>query len=106
MIDYYDGPFDPHFKLSKLSRSSLARLGREYMFFNHLHDRSVMTILFKRFGMRARTDVAVDEWRGSSPIYNRRIRKNLNIGGDGVSAVLKALQNDVGAPHHFLDFRY
>jgi hypothetical protein len=106
MIDYYDGPFDPHFKLSKLSRSSLARLGREYMFFNHLHDRSVMTILFKRFGMRARTDVAVDEWRGSSPIYNRRIRKNLKIGGDGVSAVLKALQNDVGAPHHFLDFRY
>lgn len=106
MMDYYDGPFDPHFNLSRLSRSSLARLGREYMLFNHLHDRTVMTILMGRFGMQARTDVAVDEWRGSSPVYNRRIRRNLKIGEDGVSAVFKSLQNDVGAPHHFLDFRY
>lgn len=106
VTDYYDGPFDPHFELGKLSRSSLARLGREYMFFNHLHDRSVMPIVLKRFGMKARTDVAVDEWRGSSPIYGNRIRKNLKVGGIGVSAVFKTMQNDVGAPHHFLDFRY
>ena len=105
-IDYYDGPFDPHFEMGRLSRSSLGRLGREYMLFNHLHDRTVMPIVLKRFGMEARTALAVDEWRGSSPVYSRRIRDTLKIKGKGVSTIFKTMQNDVGAPHHFLDFRF
>ncbi len=105
-MDYYDGPFDPHFELARLSRSSLARLGREYMFFNHLHDRSVMPIVLNRFGMEARTALAVDEWRGSSPVYGRRLRDTLKIKGKGISAIFKTMQNDVGAPHHFLDFQF
>ncbi len=105
-IDYYDGPFDPNFELGRLSRRSLARLGREYMLFNHLHDRSVMPIILNRFGMEARTQVAVDEWRGAPPVYGRRIRDLLKIKGKGISSIFKTMQNDVGAPHHFLDFRF
>ncbi len=105
-IDYYDGPFDPAFRMGWLSRASLACLGREYMFFNHLHDRSVMPIILKRFGMEARTALAVDEWRGSSPVYGRRVRDTLRIKGSGVPAIFKTMQNDIGAPHHFLDFRF
>ncbi len=106
ITDNYDGPFDPDFDLARLSRAALARLGREYMLFNHLHDRSLGPIVAMRFGPQALTEVAVDEWRGSSPIYNTRNRKNLKIEGDGVSAVLKAFQVDIGAPHHFLDFSF
>ncbi len=106
MSDYYNGSFDPDFHLGKLSRSGLARLAREYMLFNHLHDRSVMPIVVKRFGLQARTEVAVDEWRGSSPTHKRRNLKNLKIAGDGVSAILKGFQVDIGAPHHFLDLRF
>ncbi len=105
-VNYYDGPFDPHFELGWLSRSCLARLGREYMLFNHLHDRSIMPIILDRFGMEARTALAVDEWRGSSPVYGRRLRDTLKIKGKGLSAIFKTMQNDVGAPHHFLDFRF
>lgn len=105
-MNHYDGSFDPDFDLSRLSRAALARLGREYMLFNHLHDRSWGPIVAMRFGPQALTDVAVDEWMGSSPIYNARNRKNLKIEGNGVSAVLKAFQVDIGAPHHFLDFRF
>ena len=105
-INNYDGAFDPAFSLSKLSHKALARLGREYMFFAHLHDRSVMAIILSRFGIQAQTDVAVDEWMGSSPIYSMRNRKMLKIVGSGVTDVFKALQVDIGAPHQFLDFRY
>jgi hypothetical protein len=59
-----------------------------------------------RFAPQALTDVAVDEWMGSNPICNARNRKNLKIEGKGVSAVLKAFQVDIGAPHQFLDFRF
>lgn len=33
-------------------------------------------------------------------------RDTLKIKGKGVSAIVKTLQNDFGAPHHFLDFRF
>ncbi len=45
MINNYDGAFDHDFDLSRLSYNALARLGREYMFFSHLHDRAIMMII-------------------------------------------------------------
>jgi hypothetical protein len=105
-IPDYSGPFDPAFRLGHLSREALARLGREYMMVGHLHDRVLMPILAARFGPEAMTGVAIDEWMGSSPIYNERNRALLRIEGDGVSSILKGLQLDVGAPHQYMDFRF
>ena len=106
VVDDYSGPFDPAFSLASLSRKALARLGREYLMTGHIHDRALMPILGSRFGAESMTDVAIDEWMGSSPIYNARNRASLGVRGDGVSSILKSLQLDVGAPHQYMDFRY
>ncbi|MFN8625813.1 MAG: hypothetical protein U0587_07525 [Candidatus Binatia bacterium] len=105
-MDAYNGPFDPDFELSKLSRAALARLGREYMLFQHIRDRAGGGILGRRFGPAGMTQVAVDLWIGASPVYNRRMRKLLKIAGDGVTATFKGLQTDVGFPHQFQAVKY
>ncbi len=105
-MEDYSGPFDPTFSLAHLSRKALARLGREYLMMGHVHDRALMPILASRFGAEAMTEVAIDEWMGSSPIYNERNRRSLGVVGDGVSSIFKGLQLDVGAPHQYMDFRY
>ena len=104
--DDYAGPFDPEFSLAHLSRDALARLGREYLMAGHVHDRALMPIVGSRFGPETMTGVAIDEWMGSSPIYNARNREGLGITGDGVSSILKGFQLDVGAPHQYMDFHY
>jgi hypothetical protein len=48
-------------------------------------------------------DVAIDEWMGASPVYTRRMRRLMGIEGDGVDAIMKALQLDVGFPHQYMD---
>jgi hypothetical protein len=105
-VDDYAGAFDPGFALERLSHAALARLGREYMLFGHFNDRGLMPLIGARFGRDAMTDVACDEWMGASPVYSRRIRDLLGIRGDGVSAILKALQLDVGFAHRYMDVRY
>ncbi len=106
LLDHYGGAFEPDFGLERLSRPALARLGREFMLFAHLHDRGLMPLVGSRFGRTAMTAVACDEWIGASPVYSRRNREQLGIPGDGVSAILKALQLDVGFPHQYMDVRY
>jgi hypothetical protein len=105
-VDDYAGAFDPGFALERLSHPALARLGREYMLFGHFHDRGLMPLLGARFGRDVMTDVACDEWMGASPIYGRRIRELLRVPGDGVSAIFKTLQLDVGFAHRYMDVRY
>ncbi len=104
--DRYDGPFDPDFGIGRLSRTALGRLGRELMLFAHLHDRAIMPLVAGRFGPTAMTELALGEWMGASPVYNRRNRLQLGIQGDGVSAVFKGFQLDVGFPHRYMDVRY
>jgi hypothetical protein len=99
----YDGPFDPAWSLESLSRQGLARLGREVMLVSMLHDRSLMPHVAGRGGTAASVALADDEWMSASPIYTERNKSNLGISGDGVDAVLKSFQFDIGTPHHFLD---
>ena len=106
LLEDYAGAFDPDFGLERLGRAALGRLGRETMLLAAFHDRGLMPLLGQRFGPKAMTDVACDEWIGSSPIYNPRVRRLLGIEGDGVPAVLKAFQLDVGFPHRFMDVGY
>jgi hypothetical protein len=93
------------FTLPALSRQTLAILGREWLLHGHLQDRIGMPLAH---GGRPREEmeaIAIEEWMGASPIYSRRTQRALNFVGDGVDTIMKNLQLDIGAPHHFMDFR-
>lgn len=102
----YSGEFDPDFRYEDLSKAALVRLCREYALAAHLLDRSGMAAVGMRYGQAAVEEIAIDEWRGASPIYGERIRRIMNIDGDGVSAIFKVLQLDPGFPQHYMDVKY
>ncbi len=49
--------------------------------------------------------IAIEEWMAASPIYSRRTQAALRFGNGDVATILKNIQLDIGAPHHFMDFR-
>lgn len=102
----YSGDYRSDFALTDLDHATLAWYGREVMLANHIHDRAIMPQVALQHGMAAQTRAACDEWMGASPIYNRRNRALLNIGGDDVETIFKAFQLDIGAPHTFLQFHW
>ena len=102
----YSGPFDPDFRYEDLSKEALVRLAREYALVAHLLDRSGLTAVGLRYGQDAVEEIAIEEWRGASPIYGERIRKIMKIEGDGVPAIFKVLQLDPGFPSHYMDVHY
>ena len=102
----YSGEFDPDFRFEDLSKEALVRLVREFALVAHLLDRSVFTAIGLRYGQEVVNEIAIEEWRGASPIYTERIRKIMNIEGDGVSAIFKLLQLDPGFAQHYMDVEY
>ncbi len=102
----YSGEFDPGFRYEDLSREALVRLVREYALIAQLLDRSVFAAIGLRYGQQAVEELAIEEWRGASPIYTERIRKIMNIEGDGVPAIFKQLQLDPGFAQHYMDVEY
>ncbi len=81
-------------------------VGREYLLAGHLIDRAGMPGVIGDYGKEVMTDVAIEEWRGASPVYTLRTRQLLGITTDDVEAIFKTMQFDIGAPHGFLDFRF
>ncbi|MGE5290897.1 MAG: hypothetical protein ACM3ML_27625 [Micromonosporaceae bacterium] len=102
----YSGEFDPGFRYEDLSKEALVRLVREYALIVHLLDRSALAAVALRYGQEAVEDIAIDEWRGASPVYTERIRRVMGIEDRGVPAIFKALQLDPGFPQHYMDVRY
>ena len=102
----YSGEFDPDFDYEDLSKEALVRLVREYALTVHLLDRSMCAAIGIRFGMEAMQDLAIEEWRGASPVYGERLRRAMAVEGNDVAAIFKVLQLDPGFPHHYLDVRY
>jgi len=102
----YAGPFDPDFRYEDLSKEALVRLVREYALIAHLLDRSGLAAVGMRYGQQVVEEIAIEEWRGASPIYGERIRKIMKIEGDGVPAIFKVLQLDPGFPSHYMDVHY
>ena len=78
----YSGPFDPDFRYEDLSKEALVRLVREYALIVHLLDRSGLASVGMRYGQEVVEEVAIDEWRGASPIYGERLRKVMRINLD------------------------
>src|SRR5437588_12393870 len=99
----YSGPFDPDFRYEDLSKEALVRLVREYALIVHLLDRSGLASVGLRYGQEVVEEVAIDEWRGASPIYGERLRKVMGIEGDDLGPLLKAFHLDPGSPHHYMD---
>lgn len=94
-------------RLEDLSRAELARLGREWMLYGHTYDRALMPQAAMRLGGgRVIEPLSIWEWQGASPNYTRRMKRLLRIEGDGVDAIVKALQLDVGFPHEYMDVRF
>jgi hypothetical protein len=102
----YSGPFDPDFRYEDLSKDALVRLVREFALIAHLLDRSMCAAIGMRYGGDAVKELAIEEWRGASPLYGRRLREVMNVEGDGVPAIFKVFQLDPGFPHHYMDVRY
>jgi hypothetical protein len=97
--------FDPDFALPNLSRAALAALGREWLMHGHLQDRVGIPMVHADHPREEMEQVAIEEWMGASPVYSRRTQRALHFEGDGVDTIFKNIQLDIGAPHHFLDFR-
>src|SRR5580658_7250490 len=92
----YAGPFDPDFRYEDLSKEALVRLVREYALTVHLMDRSMCAAIGIKYGPQVMEELAIEEWRGASPVYGERLRKIMRIEGDGVEAIFKVLQLDPG----------
>jgi hypothetical protein len=89
-----------------LTREQLATLVPELLLCGHLIDRAGMPHLLGAFGLAGMRDMAIEEWKGASPHYTRRMQRALGYEGQGVETIFKGLQLDVGAPPQFLDFRF
>jgi hypothetical protein len=111
LLDDYSGEFVPGLRLTDLSRSALARLGREWLMHGHLQDRVGMPLVHATCTREEMEAVAIAEWMAASPVYSRRTQRALRFGPGGgtangdVATILKNIQLDIGAPHQFLDFR-
>lgn len=98
-------------RYAALSRAELARVVPELLLIGQLIDRSGMAWCIAAFGREEMAQVAIEEWRGASPIYTRRMQEALgytpDVDGEGdVPTIFKGLQLDIGAPPQFMDFRY
>src|SRR5579872_2051618 len=78
-LEDYSGPFDPDFRYEDLSREALVRLVREYALIVHLLDRSMCAAIGIRFGPDMVNELAIEEWRGASPIYGDRLREIMRV---------------------------
>ncbi len=92
--------------LGDLPRDQLVAVVLEYMMVGHLIDRALMPQVAVRAGVDAVDDVAIDEWLGASPTYTARMRRLMGIEGDGVGAIMKGLQLDVGFVHQYMGVSY
>jgi len=87
-----------------LPREVLLPVALETMHVGHLLDRALMPqVVIVTKDVAAVEGLAVLEWMGASPVYTARMRKLMSIEGNGVDAIMKALQLDVGFPHQYMD---
>jgi hypothetical protein len=79
---------------------------REYALIVHLMDRSMLIAVGLRYGQEVVEELAIEEWRGASPVYGERLRRVMGIEGDDVAAIFKLFQLDPGFPQHYMDVTY
>ena len=91
-------------RFEELARERLLPVALETMHVGHLIDRALMPqVAIAGRDVDLVDQIAIQEWMGASPVYTGRMRRLLQIEGDGVDAIIKALQLDVGFPHQYMD---
>ncbi len=106
LLEDYAGKFDPEVGLASFSRTTLSKLGREYLLNGHLQDRVGLPLVAKQFGGDSYVQFSIEEWMAASPIYSKRMQRAMGFEGSDVGTVFKNLQLDIGAPHQFMDFQF
>jgi hypothetical protein len=90
-----------------LSRTTRLAVAHEAMLAGILVNRAVLPqVILKTGDFDAMNEVAIEVWRGTSPVSTRRARSLMGIEGDTVAAIMKSLQLDVGFVHQYMDVRY
>src|SRR5262245_60875577 len=93
--------------LEELRRDELLAVAYDWMLSGMLVTRAMMPLVVLNGGdLDLMNQVAIDEWMGASPIYTHRLRSLFGIEGDDVTAIIKALQLDVGFVHQYMDVVY
>jgi hypothetical protein len=87
----YRRPFDPEFRLSRLSHGTLVAVTREFAVQSHLLSCSAELALAARYGEPAARALVASQWIGSAWIASERLARALGLhegGAAGVAAVL------------------
>ncbi|MEZ5166560.1 MAG: hypothetical protein R2695_08705 [Acidimicrobiales bacterium] len=83
------------------------RSPHEYMLSGLVFNRAVLPrCCSTRRRRRLVDDVAIELWMGASPVYTQRTRDLMGIQGDGVEAIIRTLQLDVGFVHRYMDVTF
>jgi hypothetical protein len=93
--------------LATLDRDRLVAVTHEYMLLGMLANQATLPQTLVAGGtLDDLNEVAIDLWMGASPVYTHRMRRLMGIEGDDVSAIMKALQLDVGFVHQYMYVHY
>ena len=90
----------------QLTRSQLARLGREYMAAGQFIGRTGYAALRMKHGDDSYKDVAIENWMYASPIYAQRMQKAMGFVGNDIPTIFKGLQLEVGFAHQYFDVHF
>jgi hypothetical protein len=98
----YSGPFDPGFQLEDLSHRALLIVSQEAAVQAHLLVRAYMLCVALRFGDDVAAELGCRQWVGAAALGAHRLRRALDVRGDGIDAVAKIFQ----LHPHFLPLTY
>jgi hypothetical protein len=90
----YRGPFDPEFRLGRLSTPALAAVAREFQAQSHLLSCSAELTLAERVGVDKAREILAQQWAGVSWVASQRLARALSEtegGTDAVAAVLRRI---------------
>jgi len=102
----YSGPFDPNLRYEDLSKETLSKLVEEFAMALQILEGNWQRILRERFGDAETIEMGITQWTRSTPRYHRRISNLLNIQGNNVETIFKALQFDPAFSPGFFDIEW
>ncbi|MCX5999031.1 MAG: hypothetical protein NTU41_05405 [Chloroflexi bacterium] len=102
----YSGPFDPSLRYQDFSKETLAKLLQDYAMALMILEGNWHSILREKYGDAATVELDIKQWIRTSPAYTRRLARTLNIRGDNVETIFKALQMDPAFSPSFFDIEW
>lgn len=105
-LNDYAGPFDSNLRYEDFSKETLAKLLEEFAMALQILEGNWQRILRERFGDATTIEMGITQWTRSTPRYHRRISNLLNIQGNNVETIFKALQFDPAFSPGFFDIEW